>query len=66
MSLKHPGVGEGHGSILVGEGLWEAIFRFYFKCTGQSQEGFKKGSEHDLIYILKENSDVKNKLNGAR
>lgn len=52
----------GRGSILMNEGLWEAVFRFHFR----SQEGFKKRSGHGLIYILKETSDVKNKSDGAR
>lgn len=56
----------GCGSILMNEGLWEAVFRFHFKCIGKSQEGFKKRSGHGLIYILKETSDVKNKSDGTR
>lgn len=62
LSLTHTRMG--CGSILMDEGFWEAVFRFYFKCIGKPQEGFKKGSEHDLIYILKENFDVTNNSDG--
>lgn len=43
VSLRCTEMGTGeHGSILEDAGAWEAVFGFYCKEGGRSQEGFKK------------------------